>query len=856
MNKLPLPLRLALRELRGSRRGFAIFLTCLVLGVTMLTAVRMSADIMLGALDRDAQAILGGDLKFTQKYQPLPPEITDQLKEGGVTTLSEQIQTRAMLRNDQGGAGDAVLVELKAVTQNYPLYGQLEIQGADQKYLSAPAQKLYQSSTPLIYLDQGLAEQLELKLTQKLYLGTQEFEYAGTILKEPDALSGGRPALAPRVIISIPAMKDSGLLGFGSMSDYVLLAKTDTAQKAETLSEELKARYPEQAWDMRTTKKASSQMERLINRLLLFLTMLGLTALLVGGVGIGNAVKAFMDTRINTIATFKSLGASSKLIFQTYMIQILIVASIGIALSLILSIGIAAIIVPLLNLALPFETEFLIRPSSLLIGAVFGYLTVLLFTLVPIAKACATRAADLFREGSEASRLKPDRRIIMGCIVAALALLNVALLSSPDKAFALGFTATAAAVLAFFYLLGFGLRFLTGFLPKPRSVALNLARLAVIRPGSPAAQVTLSLGLGLTVLVALAQIESNFTRNLTRGMNDTAPSFFFLDIQKDQKEAFAAAINATAGAKDLRFSPNIRGRIVAVNGGDPEAALIDQDEKWLLNNDRGLTFTDTLPENSNILEGAWWDKDYPVTKPSLSVVEDVRDAFDVHVGDTISVNVLGRVIEAEIVNVRSVNWMNYTINFALTFAPGSGLNDAPFNYLATVRVPPEHEAALQRALASDFPNVTIVRLRTVLEELAQIMGKVGIAVRLSAALALITGVLVLAGAIAATREQRIRNAVIMKVLGANAATLRRAYLFEYLYLGLITALAAGAIGTFCAWGMITQVLNLSWEFQITPFVSTLSIAFMITLILGWSSTGRVLKASPINYLRNDLNFNS
>ncbi|MGE4314064.1 MAG: ABC transporter permease [Pseudobdellovibrionaceae bacterium] len=856
MKKIALPFRLAFRELRGSRRGFGIFLTCLILGVTMLTSVRMSADIMLGALEKDAQAILGGDLKFTQKYKPLPDSLYQSLKERGITETAEQIQTRAMLRTDQDAAGEAVLVELKAITENYPLYGTLQVADEQGNDLTSPAQKLYQSAAPLIYLDQGLVDQLSLHMGQKLYVGQSAFEYAGTIIREPDALSGGRPALAPRVIISIPATEEAGLLGYGSMSDYILLTKTASPHSADAVLEELKTLYPEQAWDMRSTKKASSQMERLINRLVLFLTMLGLTALLVGGVGIGNAVKAFMDTRIKTIATFKCLGASTRLIFVTYLFQILLVASFGILLSMILSSTIAAIIVPLLNLALPFQTEFLIRPSSLIYGAVFGYLTVILFTLIPLGRACATRAADLFREDAQIQTIKPDRTLILGCGVAALALLNTALFGSPDKFFALGFTATAAGVLLFFYLMGYALRFVTRFIPKPKNTALNLARLAVIRPGSPAAQVTLSLGLGLTVLVALAQIETNFTRNLTRGMNDTAPSFFFLDIQKDQKDDFASAVTQTAGAEDLLFSPNIRGRIVAVNGGDPESALVDPDERWLLNNDRGLTYTDTLPENSNILEGAWWNENHPVTKPSLSVVEDVRDAFDVHVGDTISVNILGRVIEAEIVNVRSVNWMNYTINFALTFAPGSGLEDAPFNYLATVRVPPSEEARLQRDLAAKFPNVTIVRLRTVLEEFANVMGKVGIAVRISAGLALVTGVLVLAGAISATREQRIRDSVIMKVLGARRPTLRNAYLFEYLYLGLATALAAGLIGTVCAWAMITQILDLSWEFQIAPFMTTLSIAFIITVILGWSSTGRVLKASPINYLRNDLNFNS
>ena len=378
---------------------------------------------------------------------------------------------------------------------------------------------------------------------------------------------------------------------------------------------------------------------------------------------------------------------------------------------------------------------------------------------------------------------------------------------------------------------------------------MRLALANLHRPGAPTASVVLAIGLGLTVLVAIAQIEANLASQVRRSLPESAPAFYFLDIQTDQADDFEAAVRAVPGVSELRRVPMLRGRITAVRGVPPEELELSHEIAWVFRGDRGLTWTHEPPPGAEIVAGSWWPADYD-GKPLVSLDSEVGEALGLVPGDELTVNLLGRDIDVEIANLRVIEWSNLAINFVLVFSPGL-LERAPQTQLATVKVRPDAEDAVDRAVGDRFPSVTVVRVREALEAAALLIGHIATAVSLAALVGLAVGILVLGGAVAASHQRRVYDAVVLKVLGARRATLARAFLYEYGLLGLTAAVLAAAIGSLAAYLVTTELLEMSFVFRPGAVAVGALPGVAIALIFGFAGTWRALSQPAAPLLRNE-----
>lgn len=840
---LRLALTFARRELRGGLRGFRIFLACLTLGVGAIATVQSVSFGIMDSLRSDGRAILGGDVALRLLYREAGPEQVAWLERQG--TLVTSAEMRAMAR-DPEDAGNAALVELKSVSAAYPLYGTFTLADGPADIQSVLAER---NGVWGAVIEDTLATRMDLETGDRLAVGDATVEIRGIIGREPDRAGSGSFSLGPRLMIADGALKTTGLVQQGSLITWSYLVRLNAPGDHTSFRAAVKEAFPDAGWRIRDYTNAAPQLARFVDRLTLFLTLVGLTALLVGGVGVGNAVRSYLETKTATIATLKCLGARGGLIFEAYLIQILALASVGIALGLV--IGALAPVMAGRALAdlLPVTARIGVYPGALAIAAAFGLLTALAFSLWPLGRAREVPAAALFRDAVAPSRSRPRPIYVVLMVLSGLGLAALAVGTADTKVFAAAFVSGSALTLGAFWAAGWLVTKAAARMGRPRRPVLRLAIANIHRPGNPTGAVVLSLGLGLTVLVAIALIEGNFRLAVKETIPADAPAFFFVDIQPDQRADFNRTVLSVPGTSDLDEVPQLRGRVSTVNGKPAEQAIVNREHAWVLNGDRGVTYQAEAPADDAVVAGAWWPADY-AGPPKLAIYKDIADAFAIGPGDRMAINILGRDVEAEVAVVRDIDFSTVGINFTLVFSPGV-LEGAPQTWLATVRTTPEAELAVQRAVTQRFSNITVVRVKEALETVNGILGNIGLAVRVTAAVTLVAGTLVLAGAIAAGHRRRVYDSVVLKVLGATRSTVARAFLLEYGLLGLITAAIAGVLGTLTAWAVLTQVMELEFTFLPSVVALTTLLCTAITLGLGFAGTWRALGQPAAPLLRNE-----
>ncbi|MCW5752459.1 MAG: FtsX-like permease family protein [Alphaproteobacteria bacterium] len=838
MGELALACRLALREMRGGLRGFRIFLACLALGVAAIAGVGSLSSAIVEGLRAEGRSLIGGDIELRLTHRPASAEEHAWLARRG--ELSAIASMRAMARALPGTA--RTLVELKAVDGLYPLYGEM------RTVPDRPLEQLLGRHDGLAgaLVEANLLTRLGLRPGERLQVGDGTFTITGVIEREPDRGTEAF-ALGPRLMIADEALAGTGLVQTGSLIYWTYRLRLAPGSDAQAVIAEIRRAFPEAGWRIRDVTGGTPALRQWIERITLFLTLIGLTALLVGGVGVGNAVKSYLDGRTETIATLKCLGAPSRTVFLVYLLQVMLLACIGIAIGLLAGALLPYGLGRFLAERLPVPPSFGFYPAPLLLAAGYGLLTALVFTLWPLARAQDVPAAGLFRQLVAPERRWPRPLPLMLLALSLGALLAVAILTASDVRFALGFVAGAAGSFLLLRLSAFLLVQAVRRLGRPRRPALRLALANLYRPGAATASVVLSLGLGLTLLVTIALVQGNLDRQVQEQLPEEAPAFFFIDIQSDQVAEFEQVVASVPGAGEIRRVPSLRGRIARVNGVPAEALQVGQDSRWALRGDRGLTYAALLPEGSSLVAGEWWPADYS-GPPLLSLDAKIAADFGVGIGDRLTINVLGREIEATIANLRRIDWSSLGINFVVIFAPGT-LEAAPHTHIATVQARGAAEEAVFRAVTDRFANVSVIRMKEALESVNKILGDIGRAARAAAAVTLVAGVLVLAGAMAAGHRRRVYDAVVLKVLGASRADVLRAYLLEYAILGLSTALVAGLLGWVAAEVVITTVMKAAW----TPLPGTLVLTALLsvaaTVLLGLAGTWRALSERPAPVLR-------
>ena len=833
--------RLARRELRGGIDGFRILLACLILGVAAIAGVGSVSQAILTSLNDDARAILGGDISLRLTHTPASSAQRAHL--AGTGDVAELVDLRAMARANTTGNERRTLVELKAVCDLYPLYGQL----ITQPPLSSQALLRLRDGLWGAAVEASLLQRLDLQIGDQIRIGELPFELRAVISREPDRAGGGSIgfSLGPRVLISSAALPATELIQPGSLIYYVYRLRLPEGIDLGAWRRDLTAAFPDAGWRIRTLNEAAPRMNQIIRRTTLFLTLVGLTSLLVGGVGVANAVRAYLESKTVVIATLKCLGASSWLIFRVYLLQILALTALGVVIGVVLGALAPLLAGGPLSKFLAIDIQFALFPVPLLLAALFGTLTALAFATWPLARAGDVAAASLFRSAVAPLAARPRLIYMVAGLAAAVSLAALAIATAQDRIFAAWFVAGAIGTLLAFQLAGHAIMAAARRIRGVRIPELRLALANLHRPGAPTPSVVLSLGLGLTVMVAVALIQSNMSRQILEELPAQAPAFFFLDIQPDQIAPFEAVTASIPGVQAVQQVPMLRGRITEINGNRARPEDVHPDARWALRGDRGVTWASQAPDNSPIVAGQWWPADY-VGPPLVSLDASIAEGLGITIGDSLTVNVLGRGLEAEIANLRHIEWGSLAINFVMIFSPGI-LEAAPRMHIATVFADPDAEATLERAVTDRFTNISAVRVRDALATVNDIVRSIASAVRLTASVTLITGTLVLAGAVAAGHRRRVYDAVILKVLGATRRHLLTAFMLEYGVLGVITAALAGLLGTAAAWAVLTKVMDISWHFEPGVVLATGLGSTLITLAFGFAGTWRALghKAAPL-----------
>jgi putative ABC transport system permease protein len=842
---IALALRFSLREMRGGLSGFLIFLTCIALGVAAIGGVNSVARSISTGVAAEGQSLLGGDIRFELNQREASDRERAFFEELG--TVAASANMRSMVRREDGT--DQALAEVKAVDALYPLFGAMETTPAlSRDELFAERGGVFGAAAPDLLFDR-----LGLTLGARVKLGTAMFDLRAMLVSEPDAVSDGF-GFAPRFLVSMEGLRASSLIQPGSLVEhaYKVRLPAGTSEAAVTaMRDRATAEFPEAGWSIRTRSNAAPALSANIERFSQFLTLVGLTSLVVGGVGVANAVRAYLDGKRGVIATFKSLGASGGFVFAVYLVQILLIAGLGIAIGLVLGALMPFAAGAALSAFIPVPAAGGIYPDALGIAALFGVMTTLAFALMPLGRARDVPATALFREMGFEARGFPRWFYAAGAVALAAALAALAIWFSFDRFIATIFVGSTVAAFIVLRVVAALVEFVARKSPRVRSTALRLAIGNIHRPGALTPSVVLSLGLGLTLLVTLALIDGNLRQQISGNLPERAPNFFFVDVQSGDVEAFEQLVRSEAPEGDLAKVPMLRGRIMQLNGVDVAKMEVPAEGAWVLRGDRGLTYEETLPDNASISEGEWWPADY-TGEPLVSFAAEEGAAIGLKIGDTVTVNVLGRNVTARIANFREVKWETMGINFVMVFSPNT-FAGAPHSWLATLSLTdatPADESRILNAVTRAFPAVTTVRVKDALDVVNRLVAQLGTAIRAAASVALIASVLVLAGALAAGNRARIHDAVVLKTLGATRRTLIAAFSLEYMLIGLATAVFALFAGGVAAWYVVTQVMTLPSSFLPEVAVATTVIALVLTVGIGLAGTWRVLghKAAPV--LRN------
>jgi putative ABC transport system permease protein len=833
---LPLSLRLALRELRGGISGFYIFVICIALGAMAIAAVGTLSASIERAISREGRVLLGGDVEARRVHRQATPQERRLLEAQG--TVSEVATLRSMARLADG-AGQA-LVQVKAVDRAYPLYGAAEFE--DGKSLA----DIRQPGAAAV--ERALIEQLGLKTGDRFQLGNETLTVAAVLSKEPDRLTAGL-TLGPRVLVSLETLNRTGLAQPGSLINWRYRVRDEAA--GPQLTEKLTAELAGEGFRVRDRTDPSPGVSRSLRRLSDFLTLVGLTALLTGGIGVANSVSAFIERKRKVIAAYKALGAPGSLITRSFLIQVLIFALLGIGIGLLVGTALPFLATGLYGAILPIQLEFGFYPKPLLLATAYGLLIALIFILWPLGRARQIRAGELMREPVEGnSRRWPPPAFAAGSAVSAIVLTLMAIFLSQQPHIAAIAIAAVAVTFLIFAALGYGFQRLAGALPRPGRPEIALALSSIAGPAGLTRTVTVSLGAGLTLLTAIALTNASMTDELKTQIPDQAPSHFFVGINKNDFTRFSELIAAKAPGSQLNSAPMLRGQIVELAGTPASEVKPPQEAAWVLNGDRGLTFSERLPDDSQIVEGEWWPEGYS-GEPLVSFEAETGKALGLKIGDKVTFNVLGRNVTAKLANFRTVEWTSLNINFVMIFSPNT-LEAAPYGVLATLTWPqsdPAGEAEIVRAVAAQFPTVTAVRVRDALETVNSLLGKVFVAIRVAGSLTLLSGVLVLAGALSTARARRIYEAVILKTLGATRRRILLAHMAEHLILGLATAIVAALAGTVVAYILLTQIIEISFTAPAGALLQAAILATIFMVAFGFFGTLRVLNAKAAPYLR-------
>jgi putative ABC transport system permease protein len=837
---MSIPLKLAASELRHGWKHFAVFLMCLVLGVSIMASVNTLGSVVKNSLQDQAKSLLGGDMEIKIKGVAATPEQVEFFKIYG--KISYVATLRSMLHfNDSN-----TLIEIKAVDRNYPLTGALLLDDAQNDNAFAGNG---------IAIDPILLSQLDMKIGDEVKIGNGTYVVNATIKSEPDRAMQIF-TFGPRVMMSQTSLVKSGLVSTFSLVDHRYRVQTPANIVAndayeESVEEELKAKFSDTSWRVGTGTDGNGMLNRFLDQLIAFMTLSGLSTFLIAGIGIGSSVRAYLNKKSQTIAVLKVQGAKRKTVFAAYA---LVIGGLSIAGGLV-GVAISAVIttsfMPLLGEVLPSVKgqSGVYLPASLL-ALWYGILIAYLFSVPALFSAINVRPSVLFRSKTAVLPFDETWPSKLTVVVLAVLLFATLFINAEDKQF---ITGTVVVIIAAFGVFGLCTRGVIAAAKKihVKTPWLKMALGNMHRPGSSTGTVIYAIGISLTVLIALTLTEANFQARIKQLLNEKAPSLFMIDIQPHQKTEILGLLHQYSLAEDVMLYPMVRGRITHLAGRPVADVEVDADISWAVRGDRGLSYGAKPPKNANIVEGEWWPEDY-IGEPLLSVDERFLSGMDVDIGDTITVRILGQDITAKITSARKIDYSSFQLNFSMMLSPGV-IEDFPHTSLATIYLDKskDQEFELATRIARDFPGITAIRTKEVLALVQTIVQHIATALRVTVAISLLAGLLVLISALSATINQRMYDIAILKVLGAKRSDILKSCTAEWMMLALITSSIAVAIGTVGAYLINSRLRGQEFYFMPGVVAATVVACIIVIWVIGYVGNRRLFNFHPASLLRNE-----
>lgn len=827
-------LAIARRELRGAGSSLLFFWASLTLGVAAIAAVGLVNHAVTSSIDHDARILLGGDLEIENPSQPIAPAAIDSIRPpSGKMSLVVRVSSTAE------AGGRRVPIAIQAVDGAYPLLGSVALSP------EMPLQRAIADDGAVA--EAAFAARLGLKLGQRFTIGTKTFTLRAFIERQPDGLAG-LISIGPRVVLTTAALTQTGIVQPGAMISYDYRLTVPPGLSVAQISADLKQRYPDASWRVRTSLDVQPGLARFTDQFATYLTLAGVTILLVGGIGIGLTVQSYLALRIKNIGILHCLGGSSAQIALAYAMQILFMALAGTLGGLALGIMVPAALLLLPQNSVPITFSYSLSLAPLLIAGCAGLLTTALFSVAPVVRALQATPASLFRGSTDTTGSALPASVWIAASVSAAMLALLIVLSVPRPLVAAIFI---VAIIVTAFLLTILARLLVSLLSTLAGrgpLSFKIAVRTLTRQGNHTAGMIVALGAGLAVLTAVLLTERSLDAAIDAAVPQRAPSSVYIDIQPDQLAKFTAIVQATPGASIIQAVPQLRARIVRFNGKPPEEARIAENVRWTLKRDRGVSYSATQPPDAELVAGTWWPVDYS-GPPLVSMGAEYARGFGLKLGDTIGLNILGRVVEAKIANLRKeVDFTSGRLEFLFIMSPGL-ISAAPHTIVATVDAPKGTAPKLMAAVADALPNVTPISVAAMVRQVRDILDKLAIAVIVIASVTIISSLAVLAAAIGAARRRQHYQTVLLKVLGARRLEVMGILTFEHLLLGAVATVAGVLLGTAGSLVLVTYVLHVTWSFDPGAMAAVCLVALLVVTGVGLISTIRLLQQSAADVLR-------
>jgi putative ABC transport system permease protein len=847
--RVPFFVLMAAREVRASWQRMVFFFICVAIGVCAIVTLRSIVQNVRAAIVGQARTLLGADVVISTS-RPWEPktreEIEARIAHYPVVARSELIETSTMARADEGTQGAARMVEVLAVDPSFPLYGAVKM-GPESGGGYEPS--LLTGGGVLVRPE--LLTLLGVRVGDVLLLGGQPFSIRGTVLEEPGSRASAF-SLGPKVVVARRDLEASGLLAFGSRARYRLLLRIGGEAAAGRLAQDIREHFADRfvstRWYRRTEEAIGEDLQRAED----YLSLVGFVIVVLGGVGVWSVTRVFLQQRLRAIAVLKCLGATTRQVLATYLLQTLLLGLTGGVVGVALA-ALALAAVPDRVVSLVPGARIALTGPAVLQGVAVGGLVSMLFALVPLLDVRRIRPLILLREGlseTRPARFDAAKGVAVGVLLVLLG--AVAVWQAGDWRTGLTVLVGLIVLAGVLTAAGMGVVRLTAPLAASRRFAVRHGVLSLRRPGNQTRVILLAVGLGAFFVLGVRLIQIGLLEAIRLEITDESPDMFLLDIQSDQLELMARTA-ASAGARAPKLVPVLRARVVGVRG---ELVNLENYEdvrgRGSLGREYVVTFREGLEENETLIEGAW----PPATAgalPAVSIERSLRDRFELRLGDVMRFDVMGRLMEARVASVRDVDWGRARSGgFMFVFEP-QAFAGAPATYIGFMKAPDDaaSRARLQRDIAGALPNVSVIDARELFARAREIVASVSLGVTIVGLVALLAGVLILAGAVAMTRFQRIYEAAIFRTLGATTRALSAMLAFEYGLLGLLAGSIAAGGAMVLAWVVSTRLLDIRW----TPAPATAAAGVILTgvlvLVVGVAASAEVLRQKPLGTLRSE-----